>query len=84
MAATEITVKLGAGGRIVVPANFRKALGIAEGDDVILSLGENGLHLMTVPQSVRRAQQLVKRYVKGKRRLSKELIRDRRKEAARE
>ncbi|MGH9333953.1 MAG: AbrB/MazE/SpoVT family DNA-binding domain-containing protein [Vicinamibacteria bacterium] len=84
MATTKVTVKLGSGGRIVIPSDFRKTLGIADGDEVVLSLDQDGLNLMSVRQSVRRAQRLVKRYVKGKRSLSTELLQDRRKEASRE
>ena len=36
-----LKTKLGQGGRIVLPAEFRKALGVKTGDELILSLKDD-------------------------------------------
>ena len=78
--------KLGKGGRIVIPTEYRRELGVEPGDELILHLDEDGLRLYTPAQDVARAraQSLVRRYVPNKRRLSEGLISDRRKAAVRE
>lgn len=75
---------MGTGGRIVIPLRYRQRLGIAEGDDVIIVLEDDSLRIMTPDQAVRRAQQVIRRYVLSGRRLSQELIEERRRESARE
>lgn len=80
----EIRTHIDEGGRIVVPAVFRKALGLAPGDEVVLSLVDDGIRITTMQQAVRQAQALVRQYVPEGRSLSAELIEERRREAARE
>lgn len=80
----EIRTKLGQNGRIVIPTEYRRKLGLNSGDEVIMRLDEAGLHLYTPAQAVARAQALVRRYVPERRSLSGELISERREEAARE
>lgn len=75
------TTTVGAGGRIVIPSSFRKRLGIEEGTEVTLVLEANAIRIMTPEQAVERAQQLVKPYARSRRSLSRELIRERRREA---
>ncbi len=75
---------LGKGGRIVIPTEYRRELGVEPGDEIILHLDEEGLRLYTPAQAVARAQSQVRRYVAEKRRLSKELDPDRRESAAHE
>jgi AbrB family looped-hinge helix DNA binding protein len=76
--------RVGAGGRIVIPQPMREALGVKEGDDLLLEIDESGLHVRSVRQAVRLAQQTVARYVKRGRSLADELIAERRREAQRE
>ena len=78
------TVKLGANGRLVIPAKYRKALGLEEGDELIVRLDEGELHLSTRKLAFRRAQELVRRYVPEGISLSDELIANRREEVVRE
>jgi AbrB family looped-hinge helix DNA binding protein len=80
----EIRTKIGEGGRIVIPASYRKSLGVAVGDDLVLVLDEEGVRIITATQAVKRAQQLVRRYIRGGERLSDELLQERRREAERE
>ena len=76
--------KMGAGGRVVIPSEYRKALGLKIGDDVLLVLEDHGLRITTPAEAVTRAQALVRRYVGKGRSLSDELIKHRRGEAKRE
>jgi AbrB family looped-hinge helix DNA binding protein len=72
------------GGRIVIPAEYRKALGLQVGDEVMLTLDDGELRIMTIEASIRRAQEIVSRYVPEGRSLVDEFIAERRAEAARE
>jgi AbrB family looped-hinge helix DNA binding protein len=76
--------RLTQGGRVVIPAEFRRALDIKVGDEVIIELGEGQLTLMTTQHAIRRAQEVVRRYIPEGRGLVDELISERRAEAARE
>lgn len=76
--------KLGKGGRIVIPTEYRRELGVEPGDEIILHLDEEGLRLYTPAQAVARAQALVRRYIPEKRSLSEALISERHEEAKRE
>lgn len=78
------TTHLSQGGRIVIPAGYRKALGLKPGDDVVLVLEGNEMRLVTPHQAVKRAQSLVRQYVSKGRALADELIADRRQEVRRE
>lgn len=75
-----IKTHLSQGGRIVIPAGYRKALGLKPGDDVVLVLEGNEVRLVTPRQAVKRAQSLVRQFVPKGRTLADELIKDRRQE----
>ena len=79
-----IRTKLGKGGRVVIPAEYRKRLGIEPGDEIIVTFKDGEIKITTVREAVRRAQAIVRRFVPEGRMLSDELIRERREEAARE
>ena len=51
-------VRLGQNGRVVIPAEYRRAMGVKEGDEIVLVLENNSLRLMTVQTAVSQAQQL--------------------------
>ncbi len=80
----QVRTQVGEGGRIVIPAALRTALGLNIGDDVLLRLEAGELHLMTPSQAIRRAQELVRQFVPEGRSLSSELLAERRLEAERE
>jgi AbrB family looped-hinge helix DNA binding protein len=77
-------VELGAGGRLVIPAPMRAALGMKEGDKVLVRLEGNELRIYTYQEAMRRAQEIVRSFVPPGMSLVDELIADRRAEAARE
>ena len=79
----EYKTKIGEGGRVVIPAQCRKTLGLEIGDEVILLLEDGELRLLTTQQIIERAQAIVRRYVPKGRSLSDELIKARREESAR-
>jgi AbrB family looped-hinge helix DNA binding protein len=79
-----IRAKIAEGGRIVIPAEYRQALGVQVGDEVILELDGKELRIFTLEQAIKRAQRLVNRYVLPERSLADELINERRREAWRE
>jgi AbrB family looped-hinge helix DNA binding protein len=80
----EFKTKMGQSGRVVIPAEYRRKLGLQAGDEIIMHLDEEGLRLYTPAQAVARAQALVRRYVPEGRDLAEELISERRAEAERE
>jgi AbrB family looped-hinge helix DNA binding protein len=49
----QIKTKLGEGGRIVIPAEYRQALGLQVGDEVILRLEGKELRIFTLNQAIR-------------------------------
>jgi AbrB family looped-hinge helix DNA binding protein len=69
-------------GRVVIPASFRKRLGIRVGDEVVLQIQDDELRITTLKRSIERAQRLVRKHVKPGTSLVDELIAERR-EAAR-
>jgi len=77
-----VKTKMAAGGRVVIPAQYRQALGLKPGDDVIMALEDGEVRILTADSAVRRAQALVRRYVPQGRDLAEELVRERREEAA--
>jgi AbrB family looped-hinge helix DNA binding protein len=77
-------VELGAGGRVVIPAPMRAALGMKEGDKVLVRLEGNEIRIYTYQEAMRRAQEIVRSFVPPGVSLVDELIADRRAEAARE
>jgi AbrB family looped-hinge helix DNA binding protein len=79
-----IVTKMGDGGRLVIPAEYRRALGVEPGDELVLVLEENSVRVLTPREGVRRAQMLVRSYVKEGTLLSDELIEERRRSSERE
>jgi AbrB family looped-hinge helix DNA binding protein len=71
-------------GRVVIPASFRKELGIKAGDEVILRMEDDELRITTMKRRIERAQRLVRKYVKPGTCLVDELIAERREAAKRE
>ena len=65
---------------MIIPAEFRRALGFEDGDEVILHVDEDGLRISTPAQAISRAQSLVRRYVPEGSDLSGEFVAERRAE----
>ncbi|WP_407886615.1 AbrB/MazE/SpoVT family DNA-binding domain-containing protein [Scytonema sp. NUACC26] len=72
------------GGRIVIPSEYRKQLELEVGDEVMIGLMNGEVRICTLKQAIKRAQEIVRRYVPEGRSLSDELITERRQESLRE
>ena len=77
----QIKTKIAEGGRIVIPAEYRQALGLRTGDEVILRLEDGTLRIFTPGQAIKHAQELLRPYLPQGRSLSDELIAERHIEA---
>ncbi len=78
----DTTTTIGAGGRIVIPAEFRREIGVDTGDEVILRFVDGEIHILTRSQAIRKAQALVRQSIPKNRSLVKQLLlSDPRKEA---
>ncbi len=76
------SMRVNENGRVVIPASFRKRLGIRAGDEVVLQIQGDELRITTLKRNMERAQRLVRKHVKAGTSLVDELIAERR-EAAR-
>jgi bifunctional DNA-binding transcriptional regulator/antitoxin component of YhaV-PrlF toxin-antitoxin module len=72
-------------GRVLLPSWWRKEAGVDPSTDLFVAVtAEGGLVLETREQGLRRARDLVRKYITEGSNLSEELIAERRAEAARE
>ena len=81
---SETFARVNDNGRVVIPASYRKALGIKAGDEVILRMEDDELRITTMKRRIERAQRRVRQYVKPGVSLADELIAERREAAKRE
>lgn len=81
---TETRTRVNENGRVVIPASFRKALGINAGDEVVLRIEDDELRITTLKRRLKRAQRRIRQYVKPGRSLVNELLAERREAAQRE
>ena len=75
---TETRLRVNENGRVVIPASFRKALGINIGDEIVLRIEDDELRITTLKRRLQRAQTMVRKHVKPGTSLVDELIADRR------
>jgi AbrB family looped-hinge helix DNA binding protein len=80
----ETRTRINENGRVVIPASFRKALGLNIGDEVLLRIEDDELRISTLKQRIERAQRLVRKHVRRGTSLVDELIAERREAAKRE
>ena len=80
----EIRLRVNENGRLVIPASFRKALGIEVGDEVVLRLHDDELRITTQQKRIQRAQQRARKYLKEGVSLVDELLTERRQAARNE
>jgi AbrB family looped-hinge helix DNA binding protein len=79
---SRLTTTLDEEGRLVLPDEIRRTLGLEAGSSVVLELDETGVHLLpSRKEALRRAQALVRKYVPEGVSLSEELLEDRRRES---
>lgn len=77
------SVKLGQHGRMIIPAEVRHTLGLKEGDELLLSIGDKRLILETEEALLERLYQAAGETAEGEL-VSDELLRERCEEAERE
>ena len=63
---------------MVIPASFRKQLGIRVGDEVVPQIQDDELRITTLKRNLERAQRLVRKHVKPGTSLVDELTAERR------
>jgi AbrB family looped-hinge helix DNA binding protein len=80
----ETRVRVSQNGRVVIPASFRRALGIEVGDEVLLRMADDELRITTQQRRIQRAQQRARRYLKRGTSLVDELLAERREAAKHE
>jgi AbrB family looped-hinge helix DNA binding protein len=76
--------KLNDNGRIVIPAEIRKEMSLNPGDTVVMALENGVLKIESQRTRVRQVQQSLNKLIPAGRRLSDELIENRREEARQE
>ena len=72
------------GGRITIPSEMRRQLGLSIGDTVVLDMSDDDVRLRSLKQVVKDIQAMVKPYIPKGVSLVDELIKERRAEAAKE
>lgn len=82
--AVPVTLQVKEGGRIVLPSDLRSLLGVVEGDALTGKLVDGELRLMSRSAAIRKAQEIVRRYVPEGTSLVDDLLADRREEFRRE
>jgi AbrB family looped-hinge helix DNA binding protein len=76
----KVPVKIGEGGRIVIPSEYRKALKLNIGDELMLHMENKRMILMTRKQAIEYVQERMASYSTEGRILSEELIKERKDE----
>lgn len=79
-----VTTKVTQGGRIVIPAEMRKQLGIEIGEDVNLTLEDDSLKISTCKSALQRIRKSVEKARSEEFSIVDELIADRRRESENE
>jgi AbrB family looped-hinge helix DNA binding protein len=78
------TCKINDNGRVVIPAEFRKQLGLNPGDAIVMTLEDGVLKMEPQRARVRRVQDSLNKLIPAAKRLSEELIENRREEVRQE
>lgn len=79
-----VRTAIGPGGRVVIPAAYRKALEVEEGDFIVMQMDGDELRVVNDEKEFKRVQQMIASYVPEGVSLVDELIAERRQEAAAE
>lgn len=75
-------VRLGPDGRLVIPASYREALALADGDTLFARIENDEIRLITPQAAMRQAESVLRDFVPKGVSLADELIAERRREAA--
>lgn len=83
MTLERVKTKITEGGRIVIPIEYRRALQLETGDEMLVTLNEGEIVIIPRKEALKRAQQIVSHYCSSPS-LADELIVERRIEAQNE
>jgi AbrB family looped-hinge helix DNA binding protein len=78
------SMRVNENGRVVIPASFRRSLGIRAGDEVVVRIEDDELRISTLKRNLERARRLVRKRVKPGKSLVDQLIAERRQAARHE
>ena len=81
---SRVRSRINANGRVVIPSEIRQQMGLNPGDSVVMTVKDGVLTMESLQARVRRVQQSLRQHIDPNRRLSDELIAERREEALRE
>ncbi len=84
MKIENVKSRLNANGRIVIPSEIRKRMGLNPGDDVLMTLDDGVLKIESQLARIQRIQEELKPFAKSGLRASDELVAERREEAGQE
>ncbi len=73
--------RLISGGRLQVPANLRRQLGLVDGDQVIMRVVDGELHIRPARAALERIHAMLRPYARAGELVSDELIADRREQS---
>ncbi|WP_373424740.1 AbrB/MazE/SpoVT family DNA-binding domain-containing protein [Sphingomonas sp. SORGH_AS_0950] len=76
--------RLVSGGRLQLPSDIRRELGLADGDQVVMRVIDGELHVRPRRDVLKRIQAMLRPYASADGLVSDELISDRRAESARD
>jgi AbrB family looped-hinge helix DNA binding protein len=75
---------MGSGGRLVIPAEIRRELGLKEGEPVVMRVEDGELRILSFREVLRRVQESMRPYIVPGQSVVDELIAERRAENARD
>ena len=75
---------IGKSGRLVIPAQYRKALGLTEGEGVMISLKNGHIEISPIEESIKRAQKKIRKYLQPETDLVEILFDERKEDVANE
>lgn len=76
--------RLVSGGRLQLPSDIRRELGLADGDQVVMRIVDGELHIRPARDVLKRIQAMLRPYAPADGSVTAELIADRRAEATRD
>jgi AbrB family looped-hinge helix DNA binding protein len=76
--------KVSKGGKLSIPAKYKKTLNIKDGSEVIFSIKDGEMTITPINLALERARKTLRKYVHEDTHLVDELIKERRKEAENE